>query len=123
MGAVLWPRALTAGQAVTLLVGVTVEVLEAHRDGTVVGPLHPRRLEVDATGRPVLAPAPPPPGWTTADDLVAVTRLARALGLRPMVADDLREGLRRLLVSATPEPLPDLTLQGQHAARPPRSGR
>ena len=119
----LWPRALSLGQSVTLLVGVAVEVLEAHRAGKVVGPLHPRCLLVDGTGRPVLAPAPTPPGWTATDDLVAVTRLARALGLGRVSADDLCEELRRLMVTVQPEPLPDLTLPGQHSARPPRSGR
>lgn len=114
---VLGTSPLTEGQAVTVLIGVGLALLRAHRDGCCHGPLRPGDVLVDPQGRPGLRPFQSAPGWGPADDRDAWLRLAASLSdprsrLRAVVSAWARDGAARLpdlLVSlpaiARPEPI------------------
>ncbi|MFZ0324837.1 MAG: hypothetical protein WAN48_12005 [Actinomycetes bacterium] len=112
-------EALTRGQRRTVLVGVALAVAALHRRGELAGPVHLTHVQVDAFGRPRLRAAPPPSGWSAADDVTAVRRLARSLGCPAEVSQDLSELVDRLIdggvealpvrpVRPTKEPTPAL---------------
>jgi hypothetical protein len=92
---------------VTLLIGVALDVLAAHAAGRLVGPVHPRSLVVSATGRPGITVGDAPPGWTEDDDVTAVLRLGRALGLR-VPSRDLRAAVEQLARDGDARALPEL---------------
>jgi hypothetical protein len=108
---------LSTGQVVTLLVGLTLSLAELHACGTLSGPLHPRDVEVDESGRPALRASTAPEHWTERDDLTALLRLgtalaagddalALALGTRAGCGElELVNLAGWLLAFATPEPL------------------
>lgn len=116
----------------TVLVGVGLALLRAHREGRSHGPLNPGDVVVDVHGRPGLPPCSPVPGWGRGDDTRAWLRLAAGLAgpqstLRRLVAGWVRDGGRRLeemlpelLTVAQPEPL---TTAGQREAPPVRGRR
>jgi len=111
----LTPRgSLTDGQVVTLLVGLGLELLAVHSEGSVFGPIHPAHVAVGDDGRPALRPVPSPIGWTPHDDWVALLRLGRVVGgagrsaeLSALLVEG-HEGvelLRWLIGWSAPEPL------------------
>ncbi|MDH4160131.1 MAG: hypothetical protein OEV62_07735 [Actinomycetota bacterium] len=108
---------LTEGAAVTVLVGIGLELAVRRRDGQLAGPLPPAAVVLGADGRPRLAGVTRVTGWSGDDDVGALLRLGCALAppgspLRRAVHSlvdrnelRLRVVLDRLVAAAPAEPL------------------
>lgn len=126
--AVVRVRTLTAGERVTVLAGVALDVLVQHRAGRLVGPVHPRHVLVDAAGRPWVRATQAPSGWTAPDDLRAVRRLGQWLALDDVTLARLvdahsSDAQLTLLLNASPAPLPDLPIPVLDQTGPPTARR